>query len=60
MICHKEGGSDIARLFLEPFSQGLYTSTAEDVKALEDYKEAGMTVEEAVEALISGGKKYVL
>ena len=60
MICHKEGGSDIGRLFLEPFSQGLYTSTAEDVKALEDYKAAGMSVEEAVEMLVSRGRKYVI
>ena len=60
MICHKEDGSDIARLFLELFSQGLYTSTAEDVKLLEDYKKAGMSVEEAVELLVSGGKKYVI
>ena len=52
MIKHKNGGSDIARLFLEPFSRALYSSTAEDVKRLESLKKEGLSTEQAIEKII--------
>ncbi len=52
MIKHKSGGSDIARLFLEPFSKALYSSTAEDVQLLKAIKSQGFSTEEAIEKMI--------
>ena len=52
MIKHKSGGSDIARLFLEPFSAALYSSTAEDVKRLSELKKKGLNTEQAIERMI--------
>ena len=52
IIAHKDGGYDIGRLFLEPFSQKLYSSTAEDVVALNKLKAKGLTIDQAIEALM--------
>ena len=52
MIMHKNGESDVARMFLDPFTQKLYSSTAEEVVAMEKLMESGLTIAEAIKTLI--------
>jgi len=52
MIMHKNGSSDVARMFLDPFTLKLYSSTAEEVLAMEKLIESGLTIAEAIEVLI--------
>lgn len=52
MIMHKNGSSDVARMFLDPFTLKLYSSTAEEVLAMEKLIESGLTIAEAIDTLI--------
>lgn len=53
MIRHSEGSWQIGRLLLDRFSVKLYSSKAEDVAAVKKMRKAGISVEEAIERLMS-------
>ena len=58
-IYHKGSGfQTVAQLKLDPFSQMLYSTQAEDFKAIQDLTERGMSIDEAVEWMLKYHKAY--
>ena len=53
MIRHSGGAWQLGRLFLDPFSAILYSSSPEDVTALEKLQSTGMKLEDAVATIAS-------
>lgn len=52
MICDGEGGYSIGRLKLDPFSQLLYSTKAEEFAKIKRLQERGYSVSEAIEAVL--------
>ncbi len=52
MICDADGNYSIERLILDPFSQLLYTTKAQEYAQIKELQKQGMTLSEAINHLI--------
>lgn len=59
MICDAEGNYSIARLRLDPFSELLYTTKAEDFAKIKELRAQGASVTEAIHQLLAARGKHV-
>ena len=57
MICDAEGNYSIGRLILDPFSELLYTTKAEEFAAINTFRKQGLSTSESIEALLSRRKR---
>jgi conjugal transfer ATP-binding protein TraC len=53
MILDAEGNYSIARLIIDPFSQLLYTTRAEEYAKIKEFKKQGLSIVEAIEKYLS-------
>ena len=52
MICNADGQHAIARLVLDPFSQLLYSTKAEEYSRIKDLTKSGLTLVEAIQKML--------
>ena len=52
MICGADGGSAIARLILDPFSNLLYTTKAQEYAHIQELRNKGMSISEAINLIL--------
>lgn len=57
MICDADGNYSIQRLILDPFSQLLYTTKAQEYAQIKELQKGGMSVSQAINHLIANGKE---
>lgn len=56
MICDADGNYSIARLVLDPFSQLLYTTKAQEYTQIKELQNQGLTISQAINRLIGNEK----
>lgn len=56
MICDADGNYSIARLILDPFSQLLYTTKAQEYSRIKELQKEGMTISQAINQLVKHEK----
>lgn len=56
MICDSNGGYSISRLILDPFSQLLYSTKAQEYARLKDLQAKGLNLTEAIDWMVSHEK----
>ncbi len=56
MICDADGNYSIERLILDPFSQLLYTTKAQEFSQIKELQKKGMTISEAINHIIRNSK----
>lgn len=54
VMISSENGYSVSRLVLDPFSQLLYSTSADDRKKLEPYREQGFSITEAIKKVLEG------
>jgi conjugal transfer ATP-binding protein TraC len=54
MICDAEGNYSIGRLMLDPFSDLLYSTQADEFSRIKELESQGLSVEEAIERVLAG------
>jgi conjugal transfer ATP-binding protein TraC len=57
MICDADGNYSIARLILDPFSQLLYTTKAQEYSRIKELQKEGMTISQAINHLVKNEKR---
>jgi len=57
MICDADGNYSIQRLILDPFSQLLYTTKAQEYAQIKELQEGGMSISQAINHLITNEKE---
>ncbi len=57
LICDADGNYSIARLVLDPFSQMLYTTKADEFSKIKDLRDRGLSITQAIEQLLSAKSK---
>lgn len=58
MINDADGNHSISRLVLDPFSQLLFTTKADEFAAIQDLKKQGYSIAEAIESLLARRKAH--
>ncbi len=57
MICDSNGGYSISRLVLDPFSQLLYSTKAQEYARLKELQAKGLTLTESIDYMVKHERK---
>lgn len=58
MICDANGGYTVTRLVLDPFSQFLYSTKADEYSRVKELQASGLTLSEAIHKLVEEREKH--